>query len=233
MHFMSQQKATMSLRSSLSLPALLSVLVLTATAATAQVRITEVAPWSSGNSVVGADWFELTNMGSSAVDITGWKVDDNSNSFASSLALSGVSSIGAGRSVIFIEGNATTASNFLNNWFGSASYAGVVVGTYSGAGIGLGAGGDAVNIFNAAGALQARVDFGVSDAVSPFQTFDNSAGLNNATLSTLSAAGTNGAFVIASGVEIGSPSLVPEPETYAMLLAGLGLVGAAIRRRQA
>ncbi|PZO15092.1 MAG: PEP-CTERM sorting domain-containing protein [Burkholderiales bacterium] len=223
----------MSLRSTLSLSTLLSALVLTATAASAQVRITEVAPWSSGNSVVAADWFELTNLGASAVDITGWKVDDNSNAFGSALALTGVSSIGAGQSVIFIESNAATASNFLNNWFGSPSYAGVVVGTYSGAGIGFGTGGDAVNIYNAAGALEARVDFGASDASSPYQTFDNSAGLNNVTLSTLSTAGVNGAFVIASGLEIGSPSLVPEPETYAMLLAGLGLMGAAIRRRQA
>lgn len=223
----------MSLRSTLSLSTLFSALVLTATAATAQVRITEVAPWSSGNSVVAADWFELTNFGSSAVNITGWKVDDNSNAFGSALALTGVSSIGAGQSVIFIEGNASTASSFLNNWFGSPSYAGVVVGTYSGAGIGFGTGGDAVNIFNAAGALQARVDFGTSDAASPYQTFDNSVGLNNVLLSTLSTAGTNGAFVIASGFEIGSPSLVPEPETYAMLLAGLGLIGAATRRRQA
>ncbi|WP_332748461.1 lamin tail domain-containing protein [Hydrogenophaga sp.] len=223
----------MSLRSSLSLSALLSALVLTATAATAQVRITEVAPWSSGNSVVSADWFELTNFGTSAVDITGWKVDDNSNAFGSALALTGVSSIGAGQSVVFIEGSAATAGSFLSNWFGSPSFAGVVVGTYSGSGIGFGTGGDAVNIFNAAGALQARVDFGASDASSPYQTFDNSAGLNNVTLSTLSTAGINGAFVIASGLEIGSPSLVPEPETYAMLLAGLGLMGAAIRRRQA
>lgn len=223
----------MSLRSPLSLSLLLSALALTATAATAQVRITEVAPWSSGNSVVGADWFELTNLGSSAVDISGWKVDDNSNAFVSALALNGVSSIGAGQSVIFIEGSTATASNFLSNWFGSSSYAGVVVGTYSGSGIGFGTGGDAVNIFNTAGVLQARVDFGASDAATPYQTFDNSVGLNNVTLSTLSTAGTNGAFVIASGLEIGSPSLVPEPETYAMLLAGLGLMGSAIRRRQA
>lgn len=223
----------MSLRSTLSLSALLSALVLTATAATAQVRITEVAPWSSGNSAVGADWFELTNLGSSAVDITGWRVDDSSASFGTSLTLNGVTSIGAGQSVIFMEGTGAANDLFRSNWFGSATYAGVVIGNYSGSGIGLSTGGDAVNIFNAAGALQASVTFGASDAASPFQTFDNSSGLNNVTLSVLSTAGTNGAFVIASGLEIGSPSLVPEPETYAMLLAGLGLMGAAIRRRQA
>ncbi len=38
------------------------------------IFITEVAPWSSGNSPVGADWFELTNKGLSAVDITGGKL---------------------------------------------------------------------------------------------------------------------------------------------------------------
>ena len=38
-----------------------------------QVRITEVM--SSGGT---SDWFELTNFGTTAVDITGWKVDDSS-----------------------------------------------------------------------------------------------------------------------------------------------------------
>jgi hypothetical protein len=33
--------------------------------------------------------------------------------------------------------------------------------------------------------------------------------------------------------EFGSVSSVPEPETYAMLLAGLGLIGAAVKRRKA
>jgi len=221
----------MSLRSSLTVSALLTALLLSATAATAQVRITEVAPWSSGNSEVGADWFELTNFGSSAVDITGWRVDDSSNSFGASLALNGVTSIGAGQSVIFIESTGGANDLFRSNWFGSSSYAGVVIGNYNGSGIGLSTGGDAVNIYNASGVLQANVTFGSSDSTSPFQTFDNSAGLNNVHLSPLSVVGTNGAYLTANGFEIGSPSLVPEPETYAMLLVGLGLLGSVARRR--
>ncbi|MEI9897707.1 MAG: lamin tail domain-containing protein [Chthoniobacter sp.] len=57
---------------------------------TPQIIISEVAPWSSGNSPVGADWFEVTNIGTAAQDITGWKMDDNSNSFGSAVALNGV-----------------------------------------------------------------------------------------------------------------------------------------------
>lgn len=222
----------MSLRSSLTTSALLTALLLSATAATAQVRITEVAPWSSGDSTVGADWFELTNFGSSAVNISGWRVDDSSNNFAASLALNGVTSIGAGQSVIFIESTGAANALFRSNWFGSASYAGVVIGNYSGSGIGLSTGGDAVNIYNAGGALQANVTFAASDTTSPFQTFDNSAGLNGVALSALSVVGNNGAFLTGGGFEIGSPSLVPEPETYAMLLAGLGLLGSIVRRRR-
>ena len=51
------------------------------------VIISEVAPWSSGNSPYMADWFEVTNTSTSAVNITGWKMDDNSNSFGSAVAL--------------------------------------------------------------------------------------------------------------------------------------------------
>ena len=44
--------------------------------------ISEVAPWSSGNSPVGADWFEVTNTGAITVNLTGWRMDDSSPSFA-------------------------------------------------------------------------------------------------------------------------------------------------------
>ncbi|HEY4373638.1 MAG TPA: lamin tail domain-containing protein [Burkholderiales bacterium] len=205
--------------------------------AQAQVRVTEVAPWSSGDSPVAADWFELTNTGNAAVNISGWTMDDNSNSFSKSVALNGVSSIAAGQSVVFIEdtgdGDADLKSLFLSTWFNGAAPANVQIGFYGGNGVGLSTSGDAVNVFNAAGALQANVSFGAS---STGFTFDNAAGLNNATIAALSQVGVNGAFAApGDSSEIGSPGLiaaVPEPSTYALMLGGLVMLGAIARKRK-
>jgi uncharacterized protein len=177
------------------------------TGGTARLIISEVAPWSSGNSPVAADWFEVTNTGTATQNITGWKVDDNSNSFGSAVALSGITSIAPGESVIFIETTSTaTISAFRSTWFGTNPPANLQIGSYSGSGIGLSTGGDAVNLFNAAGVLQARVDFGTSPSGPSFPTFDNAAGLNNVVISTLSAVGINGAFLAVNDTkEIGSP----------------------------
>jgi len=204
-----------------------------ASMAQAEVRITEFSPWSSGSSgsPYGADWFELTNVGSSAVDISAWSMDDDSANAGVAL-LTGISQIGAGQSVIFLEGTGSANTSFISTWFGANAPAGFAIGNYAGAGIGLSTGGDQVNIFDKLGVLQAKVSFGGSTRG---QTFDNAAGLNNAVVSQLSMVGNNGAFMNASG-EIGSPgaiaAAVPEPETYAMLLAGLALVGTIARRRR-
>ncbi|MEG3166482.1 SdiA-regulated domain-containing protein [Sphingomonas sp. PB2P19] len=177
----------------------------------ASLFISEVAPWASGNAPYGADWFEVTNAGTSAVAVTGWKVDDNSNSTASAVALNGVAKIAAGESVIYVEGTAQTAAAFVATWFSGNVPAGLQVGYYSGSGIGLSTGGDALNIFDAQGNRLAGISFGASDATSPYQSFDNNAGLNGTTLplpvaATLSEVGVNGAFVAAGDpAEIGSP----------------------------
>ncbi|HZP28042.1 MAG TPA: lamin tail domain-containing protein, partial [Acidimicrobiia bacterium] len=177
-------------------------------AVTASVAITEVTPWGSGNAPYAADWFELTNTGASAVDITGWRMDDNSSSFAASVPLTGVTTIAAGQSVVFIEGSAATATSFANTWFGGSVPSGFAIGTYSGSGVGLSTGGDAVNVYDSTGTLVTNVTFGASDSTPPLQSFDNAAGASG-TISTLSTAGVNGAFVAANDAnEIGSPGTI-------------------------
>ena len=39
--------------------------------------------------------------------------------------------------------------------------------------------------------------------------------------------------LLPDNVQLTAVAAVPEPETYAMLLAGLGMIGAAVKRRKA
>jgi hypothetical protein len=106
--------------------------------ASAAIVITEVDPYGSASaSTYSADWFELTNTGAAAVDITGWTMIDNhaasntSNPYgtgntisignltgsnatfgAAALTLaSGATSIAAGQSVIFLESPSSASSS--------------------------------------------------------------------------------------------------------------------------
>jgi hypothetical protein len=85
-------------------------------------------------------------------------VDDSSNAFASAVALSGITSIGAGESVIFIESNNLTGARaaFISTWFGGNAPAGLQIGAYTGSGIGLSTSDDAVNLYDGTGASHPR-----------------------------------------------------------------------------
>lgn len=210
-----------------------ALFVASLTAVQAQLIISEVDPTGSSASY-GADWFELKNTGTSALDITGWKMDDNSASFALAVALRGITSIAAGQAVVFIEGNATGTtdatidSSFTSAWFGGNAPVGLTIANYGGSGVGLSATSDAVNIYDSTGVLQAGVTFGASTVG---YTFDNEAGLSGA-ISQLSAVGVNGAFLSFNGAEVGSPGdVTPVPEPSTLALAGLGLAAFGLFHR--
>ncbi len=188
------------------------------------IRITEVAPWGSGNGPYAADWFELTNVGTVALNPSTWKFDDSSPLFSTALSLTGIVSIAPGESVIYMEvGAATTpaavAAAFRTSWFGVSAPAGLQIGTYSGSGAGLSTGGDAVNIFDGAGVVITGVTFVATPSGPPFASFDNAAGASGA-ISALSVAGTNGAFLSVDAPTatpptaihgIGSPGKIANP----------------------
>lgn len=137
-------------------------IIMTITAASAQIKITEAMSSAGGTGVGAIDWFELTNIGSTDVDITGWKVDDNSYLFTNSLALNGITTIPAGKSVIFMETAAPSTDIPLMKAYWGSSMDNVSVGSYTGSGIGLSSGGDGVIIFNADGTEINRVSFGAA-----------------------------------------------------------------------
>ena len=208
-----------------------ALLIASMGAAQAQIIISEVDPTGSSASY-GADWFELKNTGASAVDITGWKMDDSSDAFATAVGLRGITSIAAGQTVVFLEDGATSTGDaalnatFASTWFGSSVPAGLTLANYGGSGVGLSASGDAVNIFDSTGTPITGVTFG---ATTLGATLDNTAGLNGA-ISQLSVVGVNGAF--SDGSEIGSPgNLAPTPEPATLALVGLGLTGLIAFRR--
>src|SRR5262249_41640565 len=134
--------------------------------------ISEVAPWGSGNTPYAADWFEVTNTSNGPIDLTGWKMDDNSHTFANAVALNGVTTLPAGDSAVFIEDtavngttitDATIKAAFSQVWYGSATPpAGIRIGFYGGTGVGLSQTADEVNLYDASQNHVTGVAFGAS-----------------------------------------------------------------------
>lgn len=210
------------------------------------LRITEVM---SSSGVGGtADWWEATNYGSSAVDVTGWKVDDSSFTFGLSVALNGITSINAGESVAFLETNtldsgtvANLISSFRTFWGGSGTSA--QIGYYAGSGIGFSSAGDGVVMFDAVGTeTTPRVTFGAATTGSSFYYGYDAVGdpttspNTNAIVSTVGILDGQTTFASATTLpqNIGSPgtaAVVPEPSSAALLAIGAGAGMALLLRR--
>ena len=196
----------------------------------ANIRITEVMS-SSGST---ADWIEVTNYGSTAINLTGLKMDDGSFNFAASVGLNGIASIGAGESVIFIEIAGGTAIPAFQTFWGSLSN--VQVGYYSGSGVGFSSGGDGACLFDASGNILSQVSFGAATSgASFFYGWDALGNLDanyNGLVSTVGTIGTQVTTTSADALgnvgSLGSAIGVPAPGALALL----GLAGLGARRRR-
>ena len=220
-----------------------------ASPALAQISTLRITEAMSSSGLGGtADWWEATNYGSSAVDITGWRVDDSSFTFGLSVALNGITSINAGESVAFLETNtldsgtvATLISSFRTFWGGSGTSA--QIGYYAGSGIGFSSAGDGVVMFSDTGVeTTPRVTFGAATTGSSFYYGYDAAGdpttspNTNAIVRTVGILDGQTTFASATALpqNTGSPgtaAVVPEPSSAALLAIAAGAGMALVLRR--
>lgn len=212
-------------------PPFIAALALLATApAFANIQITE---WMyNGNGATG-EYVEFTNLGGTAVDFTGWSFDDDSR-VAGTVSLSAIGMLAPGASAVLTE---AAAADFRAAWNLGASVA--IVGSNT---TNLGRA-DEINLFDAAGNLVDRLTYGDAVFAGTIRTQNfsgnpgSTADLASFTVTpgwVLSSVG-DGFGSYASGFgDVGNPGLyapVPEPGTWALLLAGAGVLAGVARRR--
>ena len=205
-----------------SLAVLVAVLAWTGSVqAAGTIRITEVM--SNALTLGSMDWWEITNYGDTAVDLTGWKMDDNSYSLAAAVSLvpyaSGTepawSLVNPGESVVFMEtASPSTAvpafQSFWNLGSGTGNIRNPKLGSYTGSGIGLSSAGDGVCLFDSTGVEVTRVAFGAATTGCSFYwSYDSAGVLGSAPAGTVSTAPLNNAYTVApSGTSnTGSPGI--------------------------
>lgn len=219
------------------------VFAFAASVASAQLAITEI----NSSSDATDDWFELTNAGADAVDVTGWGFDDYPEDTEKVVELEGVTMIAAGESAVFLQYDpdegplADLLAGFREAWGGLD---GVQVGFHRGSGLGRD---DGVSVFNATGELALQQIY-FDPAADPAPDvhagewvgatkIDSAIWDPNSGVASPSyiapVLGQYGVFAASDG-GLGSPGLsnaVPEPSSSALALVAL-LAGISFRRRR-
>jgi hypothetical protein len=150
-----------------------------------------------GVTITTSDWWELSNLGTFAVNLRGYHFNDDHATFANSQVFSVPATIAPGESIVLVQD--MTVADF-RTWWGLP----VNVQVIPYAAIGFGSGGDAIYLWNAAASSETdsvcSVTFGAATRGVTF-------GFNPSTrtFGSLSVVGQNGAYVAPINGDIGSP----------------------------
>ncbi|MSU32811.1 MAG: hypothetical protein EXS25_09180 [Pedosphaera sp.] len=181
---------------------------LIATNTLAQLSVTEVHSNQTvgSNPLAHADWWELSNYGTTSVDLTGWIFNDTTGGTTNGAVIFSTLILGPGDSAIFVEG--LEPSQF-RSWWGSSLRETVPVFTYTAASIGLSSTGDGIRLWRRGSDSSASpivtVDFGASGTNTQSFVPDSLTGL----MTARSAIGEDGAWASNETGDGGSPGVKP------------------------
>jgi predicted extracellular nuclease len=207
----------------------LGIVTLFAAAAQADMLITE---WMYDGQIGSkGEYVEFTNVGSTAIDMTGWSFDDDSRT-AGVVSLSAFGTVAAGESVVLTD---ATAANFRAAW-GLSDTVKVIGGNTANLGRD-----DEINLFDSSAESVDRLTFG-DDVMFPgtirarYKSGNpgsaSELGANDVAGWVLSSVGdAYGSYAATSG-DIGNPGHYAVPEPTSIVLALIGVVSLiGLRRR--
>lgn len=179
----------------------------------------------------GGEFIEFTNLGTSAVDFTGWSYDDDSE-HPGTFSLSGFGLVQAGESVVITEDNAET---FRAAWGLDSSVK--ILGGYTN---NIGSD-DEINLYDNLNNLVDRLTYSSgtlsTKGTSGIPTTLAALGLNDDSLWMYSAVGDIDGGHLSSNLDLGSPGsfrdVAPVPVPAAVWMFGSALTGLfGLRRRR-
>jgi predicted extracellular nuclease len=211
-----------------------AVLLLTGDAVHAQIRITEWMYNGATPTTAIGEFVELTNIGGTSIDMTGWSFDDDTRT-PGSQPLGSFGVVASHESVLLTD---MTATQFRSAWGLSASVK--VIGNNSN---NLSRN-DEINIYDASNALVDRLTYGDQNFPGTIRTQFVSGdpktlaalGANDPSQWKLSVNGDSYGSHVATTGDLGNPGVftllpVPEPSTIGMMLMGIAAMGFCARRR--